>query len=107
DQLFRMRKDRLAAEWAPYLQGSDALSVRVHTVSDMLQKNGYIVELEENAASFRLKQFNCPILQVARRFKEACDYDLQLYRELTGAEVRREQCISDGGQLCEYVIPKG
>jgi len=107
DQLFKRRKERLAAELTPHLQGIDTLSGRVHSFSEMLQKNGYIVELEEHPTLFRLKQFHCPILKVARRFKEACDYDLQLYRELIGETVRREQCISDGGQSCEYVIPKG
>lgn len=107
DEIFRRRKNRLAAELLPHLDGMNTLSSRVHAFSGMLQKNGYIVELEEHPTLFRLKQFNCPILKVARRFKEACDHDLQLYRELIGEAVRREQCISDGGQSCEYVIPKG
>lgn len=107
DGIFRRRKERLAAEIAPHLHGLDTLSARMHTFSDILQKNGYIVELEEHPTLFRLKQFNCPILKVARRFKEACKYDLQLYRELIGDSVRREQCISDGSHSCEYVIPKG
>lgn len=105
--IFRRRKERLAAELVPHLQGMDTLSARVHAFSDILQKNGYIIELEEHPTLFRLRQFNCPILKVARRFKEVCDYDLQLYRELIGAAVRREQCISDGDHSCEYVIPKG
>jgi predicted ArsR family transcriptional regulator len=107
DGIFRRRKERLAAEWTPYLNGMHTLSARVHAFSDVLQKNGYIVEVEEHPTLFRLKQFHCPILKVARRFKEACDHDLQLYRELIGEAVRREQCISEGDHSCEYVIPKG
>jgi predicted ArsR family transcriptional regulator len=107
DGIFRRRKERLAAELAPYLKGIHTLSGRVYAFSDMLQKNGYIVDVEEHPTLFRLKQFHCPILKVARRFKEACDQDLQLYRELIGVPVRREQCISDGDHSCEYVIPKG
>jgi len=107
DGIFSRRKERLAAELTPYLQGMNTLSARVYALSDVLQKNGYIVELEEHPTLFRLKQFHCPILKVARRFKEACDHDLQLYRELIGETVRREQCISDGDLSCEYVIPKG
>lgn len=107
DGIFRRRKERLAAELIPHLKGMNTLSARVRAFSDMLQKNGYIIELEEHPTLFRLKQFNCPVLKVARRFKEVCDHDLQLYRELIGEEVRREQCISDGDHSCEYVIPKG
>ena len=107
DRIFSTRRERLAAELTPRLQGMNTLSARVYALSDMLQKNGYIVELEEHPTLFRLKQFHCPILKVARRFKGACDHDLQLYRELIGEAVRREQCISDGDLSCEYVIPKG
>ena len=107
DGIFKRRKERLAAELVSRLKGMDTLSARVHAFSDILQKNGYIVELEEHPTFFRLSQFNCPILKVARRFKEVCDHDLQLYRELIGQTVKREQCISDGNRSCEYVIPKG
>lgn len=106
DEIFRRRKERIASEIRRLLSGKETVSERLHALSDMLQHDGFIVDLEENATSFKLKQFNCPISKVALRFKEACTHDLQLFREIIGEGVSREQCLSDGDQACVYVIPK-
>lgn len=106
DDIFRRRRERIASEMAGLLAGKKTLSERLRTLSDMLQRDGFIVELEENDANFRLKQFNCPISKVALHFKEACAHDLQLFREIIGEAVSREQCLSDGDHACIYVIPK-
>ena len=106
DDIFRRRKERIASEIRRLLSGKETVSERLHALSDLLQRDGFIVDLEENATSFKLKQFNCPISKVALRFKEACTHDLQLFREIIGEGVSREQCLSDGDQACVYVIPK-
>ncbi|MCL4475122.1 MAG: transcriptional regulator [Nitrospirae bacterium] len=106
DEIFRRRKERIASEIRRLLSGKETVSERLHALSDLLQRDGFIVDLEENATSFKLKQFNCPISKVALRFKEACTHDLQLFREIIGEGVSREQCLSDGDQACVYVIPK-
>jgi len=106
DEVFRRRRERIASEMAGLLAGKDTLSERLSALSEMLQRDGFIVELEENDQEFRLKQFNCPISKVALRFRQACMHDLQLFREIIGEAVTREQCLSDGDQACIYVIPK-
>jgi predicted ArsR family transcriptional regulator len=106
EDIFRRRKERIASEMTRLLSGKKTLSERLHALSDLLERDGFIVELEENSANFKLKQFNCPISKVALRFREACTYDLHLFREIIGEGVSREQCLSDGDQACVYVIPK-
>lgn len=106
DEVFRKRRERIASETAGLLAGKETLSERLGALSEMLQRDGFIVELEENDEEFRLKQFNCPISKVALRFRQACMHDLQLFREIIGEAVTREQCLSDGDQACIYVIPK-
>ncbi len=106
DDVFRRRKERIASEMKGLLAGQKTVSQRLHVLADLLQQGGYIAELEENDAHYTLKQFNCPISKVAFRFKEACKYDLQLFREIAGQGVSREQCLSDGDQACVYVIPR-
>ena len=106
DRLFSRRRERIMAGMDSLLSSASGLSDRLHVVADRMQKEGGIVELEENANSFRLKQFNCPISKIAVRFSEACDHDLQLLREITGRNVTRQQCLSNGGQACIYVVEK-
>jgi len=106
DEIFRRRKQRAALEMKKQLSGVHNLSARLHSYTDLLCREGYIAELEENRKYFRLKQFNCPISRVALRFKEACAYELQLHKEVIGEDIVREQCLSDGDQACVYLIPK-
>jgi predicted ArsR family transcriptional regulator len=64
-----------------------------------------MVELEEMDAGFSLKQFNCPITDVAQKYNEACKYELELYKNLLGEGVQRSECMSSGDTSCTYFIP--
>lgn len=106
DGIFKRRKERAVAEIIKLLSGVDNLTDRLHAFADVLQNSGCIVELDENSNCFWLKQFNCPILKIALKFKEACYYDLQLFKEIIREDVVRQQCLSDGDHACVYAIPK-
>ncbi|GAB4425153.1 MAG: ArsR family transcriptional regulator [Thermodesulfovibrionales bacterium] len=106
DEIFRRRKDRILAERTEMLSGKDDLYDRLSALAEILQRDGCMAELEENGRYYSFKQFNCPISKIASRYREACKYDLQLFKELIGEDVVRQQCLSDGAQACVYVIPK-
>lgn len=106
NEIFKRRYERILAETSESLSGKDSISERLSALAEILQKDGYIVELEENGKYFRLKQFNCIISKIAFRYKEACKYDLQLFKSLIGEDVTRQQCISDGASSCAYLIPQ-
>lgn len=106
DELFRRRYERVLTEKKRLLSGKDSLSDRIYTLARILQEDGCIVEVEEDSGHFTLKQFNCPISKIAFRFKEACKYDLHLFKKLIGEGVVRQQCLSDGAKACVYLIPK-
>ncbi|MEW6214197.1 MAG: DeoR family transcriptional regulator [Nitrospirota bacterium] len=106
DDIFRWRKDRLLKENKEALMGKKNLHDKVHGLRDILESEGYFVDLEETDSHYSLKQFNCPISKVVLEFKEACRYELQMYRDLFKKEVVRQQCMSEGSPSCIYVIPK-
>lgn len=106
DEIFRRRKEQTVQEMRKLLSGTDTLSGRLHTFTDLLRKDGFIAELEEGSKHFKLTEHNCPVSKIALRFKEACTYDLQIFREVFGKDVLREQCLSDGDRACVYTIPK-
>jgi predicted ArsR family transcriptional regulator len=106
DSLFRRRRERIMTGLESMLSSVNSLAGRLRVIADLLQKEGGIIELEEDADCFRLKQFNCPISKIAALFREACDHDLQLLREITGRNVSRQECLSDGDQACVYVVEK-
>ncbi len=106
DDLFRFRMESLLERIKNGINGGRGLSERIERISEMLQREGYLAEVEEDGESYYLKQYNCPISVVSRIYKEACRYELEMYRELLGDGVSRTACLSDGASACIYRIPK-
>jgi len=106
DQIFRKRKDRVLADRAELLSDKNGLYDRLTALVEILHRDGCMVELEDNDSHFSLKQFNCLIPKIAFRYRAACKYDLQLFKELLGEDVVRQQCLSEGARACVYIIPK-
>jgi len=106
DDIFKWRKNRLLKDTREIMSDKKSLQDRIYRFKDFLESEGYLVDLDETNNHYSLKQFNCPIYKVASEFNEACKYELQMYKDLLGKEVTRQQCMSDGNPSCTYIIPK-
>jgi len=104
DTLFKRREDRLRDNYRQYVQGT--LEERVEALAEIQNQKGYMVEWEKDPQSgtFYIKEFNCPISQVAREFKQACSCELSLFRRVLEAEVEQTSCMAKGGDNCVYRI---
>lgn len=105
-RLFKRRKQRILNKNKEMLGNGKPTGEKVSILSEMLSNNGYIVEVANNGNSHVLRQFNCPIKAVSQYFHEACDNELDMYRELLGPDVERKQCMAKGDLSCEYFIPE-
>jgi predicted ArsR family transcriptional regulator len=104
DEIFRVRRERRQAEMQPMVEGK-GLEERVEAVARAQDDAGYMAECEAGEdGSFLLRQHNCSICKVARRYRQACENELQLIQDLTGGEVVREQHIAAGDPVCSYRI---
>ena len=60
------------------------------------------------SGAIQMRQANCAIYDVATQHPQACDSELELYREVLGADVVREAHIASGDRMCTYRIePSG
>lgn len=106
DAIFKMRKERLFQEKESVLPDKSKLYSRVTALAEILNSDGYMVELEETSKDFRLKKFHCPISNIASEFHDPCRYELELYKDLFHQEVTRERWQMKGDLSCTYIIPK-
>lgn len=106
DDIFKWRKNRLLKDTKEALSDKKGLQEKVYGLKDILESEGYLVDLDETDNNYSLKQSNCPIYKIASEFKEACRYELQIYKDLLGKDVKRQQCMAEGNSSCTYVIPK-
>jgi predicted ArsR family transcriptional regulator len=108
ESIFRARKDMILKDRIGVLSELSGIRDKVYTMAEMLNQDGYMVELDkmsDTGKGYSLKQYNCPISEISRKYDVACRYELELYRGLLGQGVRRTECISDGNVSCTYYIP--
>jgi len=105
DTIFRRRKDKQLNTIKEALAVLETFDDTVNKLKDILEAEGHIVELTRSNGHYHLKQHNCPVSKLAAEFRDLCGYELQMYRELLGKQVTREQNIADGSPACFYKIP--
>ncbi len=106
DEIFKWRKNRLLKDIKEVLSDKKTIHDKVYGVKDYLEAEGYFAELSDSNNHYSLKIFNCPIYKLAIEFKDACRYDLQMFKDILGKEVNRQECIIEGHPSCTYIIPK-
>jgi predicted ArsR family transcriptional regulator len=86
--------------------GADAAFVdRVRALAVLQDEQGYLADATiEPDGSIRLREHNCAILDVAQGQRAACDAELDLFRDVLGADVVRETHIASGDRCCSYRI---
>lgn len=90
----------------PQLEGL-GFDARVRRLTELLAEQGYEAEAERLAdGSYVLTEWNCPQAELARDYRQLCDQELIIYRELLGTEVFRESRIAAGSTRCSYRVMK-
>ncbi|ETT72877.1 transcriptional regulator [Paenibacillus sp. FSL R7-277] len=102
--LFEGRKRRMLAQYSSMMKSRD-LEERVAELSTIQNAGGYMAEWsKEEDGSYTLREYNCPIRQVATQYRKACQCEQHLFEELLEAKVTRSECMAEGGQCCRYAI---
>jgi predicted ArsR family transcriptional regulator len=98
-------RERVRVTMAARLRPSAGLIERVRELAVIQDEAGYLAEwfVGEDGA-IRLRENNCAIHHVADGHRAACDSELELFRELLGADVERETHIASGDRCCTYRV---
>lgn len=105
DRLFRKRTENLASQYRARMANKD-LEQRVQELASIRSEEGYMAGWEKiNKNTFRLREQNCAICQIASQCTQACTFELDLFRKvLPDTEIIRETHILQGDQSCTYLI---
>jgi predicted ArsR family transcriptional regulator len=105
DRLFQGRRDKLEARYRENMLDKP-LADKVSELSSIQNTAGYMTDWNssEEEGVFHLYEYNCPIAQVAKRYRQACHCEQQLFEQLLGANVERTECLADGATRCTYAI---
>ena len=109
EQVFQARRrqigDRVRREIDDRIGVGAPLIDRVRALAVIQDEQGYLANAMIDAdGAIRLREHNCAILDVARGQSAACDAELDLFREVLGADVVRETHIASGDRCCSYRV---
>jgi predicted ArsR family transcriptional regulator len=94
-------RDRLAER----LPVNASMTDRVRELAVIQDEQGYLCSAEVDAdGTIRLREHNCAIHQVATGTISACRAELELFRDVLGAEIVRESHIAAGDRSCVYRV---
>src|SRR5580765_4753002 len=106
DQVFAARRrqlgDRVRGQMAERVAPEAPLLERVRELAVI---QGYLADATLSPdGTIRLREHNCAIYHVAAGSPAACQAELELFSEILGADVVREQHIASGDRCCSYKI---
>jgi predicted ArsR family transcriptional regulator len=105
DERRRMTRERIRQRMADRLPADAPLADRARELAVIQDEQGYLAEALIGADGvIRLVERNCAIHRVAADHGAACQAELDLFREILGADVQRETHIAAGDRCCTYRI---
>lgn len=105
DQAFEQRRRQRVDNARRRLAGK-AFAERVRELTAILDEDGYMADCQEAAPGvWLIAEHNCAILDVAARYRIACNSEIAFLREaLPDARIERVQHIASGGHMCAYEV---
>lgn len=105
NQLLDMRMAREKREFESRLCTS-GISNRITELAKIQNDKGYMLEVNKlDERTYEIRNFNCPILNLAKNFKRLCENEQQMYSDLLpNCSVTVNSLIIDGNHLCQWTI---
>lgn len=110
ERFFASRGQGMVEKYGADVREGESLEERVARLADIQMANGYLASYEKGEGeNLVLKEFNCPVHQISRKYMHACHHELEFFKSVLGTDgVRRVECIAKGGTCCRYEIsPSG
>ena len=109
EQVFAARRRQLGArvreDLADRMTAGVSLLARAQALATVQAANGYLADAAPTSdGGVLLEEHNCAIYHIAASSPVACQAELELFSELLGADVVREQHIASGDRCCSYRI---
>ncbi len=105
DERKRISRERVRQRMAERLAPDAPLADRARELAVIQDEQGYLAEAIVGADGvIRLVERNCAIHRVSSEHAGACQAELELFREVLGADVERESHIAAGDRCCSYRI---
>jgi predicted ArsR family transcriptional regulator len=105
DQLFTQMARDMASDYQTEVEGL-SMEERLDLIKDLLTREGFTVEWEQQGEFYHIREVNCPYYRVGQNHPEVCGVDQTLISTLLDIPAQKIKCMLEGDTHCTYVIPK-
>jgi predicted ArsR family transcriptional regulator len=106
EKIFKVRKKNMQAKLEHAFADTSSLPEKIYRLARVLDSDGCMTEVKEHPSEYHLTKYNCVLSGVTSKYPELCKHELDLYKNVFGKKVVREQCQRIGQPSCIYKIPK-
>jgi predicted ArsR family transcriptional regulator len=101
----RQLSDRVRDQLSERVAPDAPIEERVRGLAEIQAAQGYLADSVVGPdGSIQLREHNCAIFHVAKGTPSACQAELDLFRDVLGADVVRESHIASGDRCCSYRV---
>lgn len=100
EALLEKRSARFLAEFEGALEGLD-VDDKLKMIADRQERCGYMATHEKSG---ELTEFNCPHIEVSRKYPQFCESERKTYEKLIGKKVSMTRCQAKGGRACTFSV---
>lgn len=83
-----------------------SLDEKIKVLAAFLDEEGYQVEIAETPNAYILKEHNCALDSIAKKYPQLCQLELSLLQRLLDVPVERECHMPSGDSICSYKVLK-
>jgi predicted ArsR family transcriptional regulator len=106
EQVLRERQSEVFERYKPELEDLE-FDERVKKLAELRDGEGYMAEPRKLSGSkYVMFENNCPIIQLAQDYWEACTTETELFENLLHAKVETTHRAAKGDLVCRFVIEK-
>jgi predicted ArsR family transcriptional regulator len=104
EQMLRERQSEIFERYNGEIKQLD-FDERVKRLAALRGEEGYMAESRKLSSSkYVLFEYNCPIIQLAQDYWEACTTETELFRNLLDAKVETTHRAAKGDLTCRFII---
>lgn len=106
DRVIEAREAEVQQRYHQEMAGQETLEDRVHKLSEIRSREGYLAEVRQEEDTFLLIENHCPICEAATHCQGFCRSELNTFRQVLGknVSVERTEHIVKGARRCAYRI---
>ncbi len=106
EQVLRERQSEVFYKYNEELKQLD-FDERVKRLARIRDEEGYMAESRKLPSSKNIMfEYNCPIIQLAQDYWEACTTETELFQNLLDAKVHTTHRAAKGDLICRFVIER-